>query len=312
MFSAAYLLLFKALPINAAFSDFFFAGNNGSSSTLRACPGSPFPCEPPAVCAFDDRLTKWYCCDAGASDAVCWGPNVACNGGDEHTPSGSQQACSSPQNAFCCLKSSETCTERANQINICWSTLKDPIASLNATAVNDTAHSLEAAHPSAATYSVSLSVLQGLTSTTATPSSATQTDSVAPSASTTAIASSSVAPSVSTTVTAFFTPTSKYNGDSGLSGGAKGGIVGGVVGGLALLGIVGLLLWRRKRQNKNNPYQSAHSHSPTQYSTNPAVEMDANQTYSNAPVTEKYGQEVRPVAEVSADRAPVELSTGRN
>ena len=37
--------------------------------------------------------------------------------------------------------------------------------------------------------------------------------------------------------------------------------------------------------------------------------MDANQAYLHAPVTEKYGREVRPLAEVPADRAPAELGT---
>ncbi|CAE7028090.1 hypothetical protein CFE70_004034 [Pyrenophora teres f. teres 0-1] len=307
MLLTACLLLLNALPVHAAFSDFYFAGNNGSSSTPRTCPGSSFVCKSPNVCAFDDRLTKWYCCDAGAADAVCWGPNVACDGGNKHTPSGSQQACSSGSNAFCCLKSSEICTERANQVNVCWSTLKDPIALLNATAVNETAQSLEFARPSAATYPISLSDLQALSSTTATPPSATPSPSGKPPS------SSSVAPPVSAAATASSPPfpssTAKGNGGSGLSGGAIGGIVGGVVGGLALLGIAGLLLWRRKRNNKSNPYKPANAHSPTPYSANPVVEMDANQTYANAPVTEKYGQEVRPMVEVPADRVPAELGT---
>ncbi|KAE8854208.1 hypothetical protein HRS9122_01200 [Pyrenophora teres f. teres] len=260
MLLTACLLLLNALPVHAAFSDFYFAGNNGSSSTPRTCPGSSFVCKSPNVCAFDDRLTK------------C-----------------------------------EICTERANQVNVCWSTLKDPIALLNATAVNETAQSLEFARPSAATYPISLSDLQALSSTTATPPSATPSPSGKPPS------SSSVAPPVSAAATASSPPfpssTAKGNGGSGLSGGAIGGIVGGVVGGLALLGIAGLLLWRRKRNNKSNPYKPANAHSPTPYSANPVVEMDANQTYANAPVTEKYGQEVRPMVEVPADRVPAELGT---
>ncbi|CAA9960607.1 hypothetical protein PTMSG1_04007 [Pyrenophora teres f. maculata] len=292
MLLTACLLLLNALPVHAAFSDFYFAGNNGSSSTPRTCPGSSFVCKSPNVCAFDDRLTKWYCCDAGAADAstglLVW---IEC---------------------FLLFEveltsTSEICTERANQVNVCWSTLKDPIALLNATAVNETAQSLEFARPSAATYPISLSDLQALSSTTATPPSATPSPSGKPPS------SSSVAPPVSAAATAssppFPTSTAKGNGGSGLSGGAIGGIVGGVVGGLALLGIAGLLLWRRKRNNKSNPYKPANAHSPTPYSANPVVEMDANQTYANAPVTEKYGQEVRPMVEVPADRVPAELGT---
>ncbi|RMZ71888.1 transmembrane alpha-helix domain-containing [Pyrenophora seminiperda CCB06] len=296
MLPAACLLFLNALPVHAAFSQFYFAGNNGSSSNPRTCPGNPFGCEAPKVCAFDDRIAKWYCCDADGSDAVCWGPNVGCDGGNQHTPSGSQQVCSSGDNAFCCLKSS--------QVNICWSTLKDPLATLNVTAVNETAHSLEAASPSAATYSISLSALLALTSTTAAPSSVTGSPSGKP--------SSSAGPSASATPAASSsTPTGK---SSGLSGGAIGGIVGGVVGGLALLGIAGILLWRRRQKKQSNPYEPANMnsptmppHSPAQLPANAVMEMDAHQPYSNVPVTEKYGHEVAHVAEAPAERPIAEL-----
>lgn len=101
---SACLLLATTLPAHAAFSEFFFAGNNGTSA-LKTCPESLFECAPPSVCSFDDRTQKYYCCEPGKTDAVCWGPNSGCDGGDSTTPSGGQQACSSGANTFCCLKS---------------------------------------------------------------------------------------------------------------------------------------------------------------------------------------------------------------
>lgn len=190
---------------------------------------------------------------------------------------------------------SETCTERQNQINICWSSTTNPVALLNATAVNETAHSLEAAKPSAASYTIALNALQTLTSTTAAPTSATQTTS-----STSTVISSTKAPASSSPVA---------NDSSGISGGAIGGIVGGVVGGLALLGIAGFFLWRRRKNTKRNPYEVANSNDTSHADVDPSVvEMSSNPAYAEAPVTEKYRSDARPVAEVPAERPVAELA----
>jgi hypothetical protein len=202
--------------------------------------------------------------------------------------------------------SSETCTETADQVNICWSTLDDPLASLNATAVNETAKSLEAARPSASTYTISLSDLQALTPTTA-GSSSTPTSSLATSSASATKIAGAAASSI---------PTNKP--DPGLSGGAIGGIVGGVVGVLAILGFAGFFFWRRRSNAKSNPYAPAESHGAPVYDAfafppselaSPVGEIDSSRTYYHeAPITEKYGQHaVSPVAEVPANRAPVEL-----
>jgi MYXO-CTERM domain-containing protein len=99
--------------------------------------------------------------------------------------------------------------------------------------------------------------------------------------------------------------------------------VGGVVGGFALLGLVGFLFWRRRRNAKSNPYAPAESHNAPSYDAyayppgelaSPVGEIDSGQTYYHeAPITEKYGHNaVNPVAEVSAGNAPVELPAERH
>ena len=105
VFSTICLVLCNVLPVRAAFSEFFFAGNNGSSNALKTCPDSGFECAPPAICSFDDRTENYYCCIPGFEDAVCWGPSEGCNGGDSTTPAGNQQACGTGINTFCCLES---------------------------------------------------------------------------------------------------------------------------------------------------------------------------------------------------------------
>ncbi|RYN56356.1 hypothetical protein AA0118_g8206 [Alternaria tenuissima] len=301
LLSSACLLLATTLPAHAAFSEFFFAGNNGTSA-LKTCPESLLECAPPSVCSFDDRTQKYYCCEPGKTDAVCWGPNSGCDGGDSTTPSGGQQACSSEPNTFCCLKSSETCTETADQINICWSQLDNPIASLNATAVNATAQSLESIRPSAATYAVDLSALQTLTSTAAASSSHNPSASgQQPTATTTS--------SILSQTTASHSEATSNNSstDGGLSSDAIGGVVGGLVGGLALLGLAGFFFWRRLKNGKRNPYKPANLHNSATHSVGYPSEMDSNHIYTSSPATEKYGYAVTPVSEVAADRAPAEL-----
>ncbi|EUC44649.1 hypothetical protein COCMIDRAFT_6069 [Bipolaris oryzae ATCC 44560] len=311
-FSTTYLVLLHLLPVRAAFTDFFFAGNNGSSSALRTCPGSPFECIPPSVCSFDERTFKTYCCIPGSKDAVCWGPSEGCDGGDRTTPAGNQRSCGSGINAFCCLKSSEICTEALNQINICWSSLVNPLASLDATAVNKTAQSLISASPSAASYPVKLLDIEKPTSTTAALSSTTPSTPISTSTASLITVTTSTASSLENPVSSVnqsrSTSTPAENDSSGISGGAIGGIVGGVVGGLALLGFIGFFLWRRRKNSKRNPYQAADSFdgSPT-YTNLQTVELNANREYAEAPVQEKYGGVIRPVAEAPADREVAEL-----
>lgn len=102
--STAFLVFLTASPARAAFTKFMFAGNGGNASRLLTCPGWPFECSPPSVCAFDDRVQDYYCCIAGSEDAVCWKPSQGCQGSSDKKPGGNQRLCGSGNNAFCCLQ----------------------------------------------------------------------------------------------------------------------------------------------------------------------------------------------------------------
>ncbi|KAH8632174.1 hypothetical protein IG631_13857 [Alternaria alternata] len=199
-------------------------------------------------------------------------------------------------------RGTETCTETADQVNICWSQLDNPIASLNATAVNATTQSLESIRPSAATYAVDLSAVQTLTSTAAASSSHN------PSASAQQPIVTTTSSTLSQTTASHSEATSNNSStDGGLSSGAIGGVVGGLVGGLALLGLAGGFFWRRLKNGKRNPYKPANLHNSATHSIGYPSEMDSNHIYTSSPATEKYEYAVNPVSEVAADRAPAEL-----
>ncbi|KAJ4987673.1 hypothetical protein SVAN01_06840 [Stagonosporopsis vannaccii] len=272
--------------VSADFDDFFFASN----ATRYVCPGIGFACEPPMICAHEAITDVYYCCIPGATDAVCWKGSASCDGGDERMPSGSQQSCSSGNNAFCCLKSREECTQTKNQVNVCWSTVDNPVANLSDTRLNDTFSSLSSARPSASSFPVSLAQLQAsATPTTSLPTtfsasslSSAETTASAPRRSETALITEP--PSVA-----------EPSNDKGISGGAIGGIVGGVVGGLALIGIAGLLFWRRRKASSKGDHAPIVSETPSEHEEigNP-YELNAYQQQyagmAEAPVpTEKYG-----------------------
>lgn len=86
--------------VSADFDQFYFSSN----ATDFVCPGLGFGCIPPMICARESVTNLYYCCEPGATDAVCWKGASDCDGGSKKTPSGSQQSCSSGSNAFCCLK----------------------------------------------------------------------------------------------------------------------------------------------------------------------------------------------------------------
>jgi hypothetical protein len=84
--------------------------------------------------------------------------------------------------------------------------------------------------------------------------------------------------------------------------------VGGVVGVLAILGFAGFFFWRRRSNAKSNPYAPAESHGAPVYDASAFPPSELASPVGEAPITEKYGQHgVSPVAEVPANRAPVEL-----
>ncbi|KAF3009783.1 hypothetical protein E8E13_009921 [Curvularia kusanoi] len=188
---------------------------------------------------------------------------------------------------FLLLEKSE-CTQTKNQVNVCWSTVENPVANLSESKMNQTFSSLSAARPRASSYPVSLAQLQA----TATPTTSLP-QSLPPSSlsSATATATSS---SPSSESSASPEPSTDNGSNKGLSGGAIGGIVGGVVGGLALLGVAGFLLFRRRKANSKGthaPIASGPPSEPEEHGGNP-YEMNAFQQQqagmAEAPPTENY------------------------
>ncbi|KAF2628584.1 hypothetical protein BU25DRAFT_448019 [Macroventuria anomochaeta] len=276
--------------VSADFDDFYFASN----ATQYICPGIGFGCIPPMICAHESVTDLYYCCMPGATDAVCWKGASACDGGSSKLPSGSQQSCSSGDNAFCCLKSREECTATKDQINVCWSTVDNPVANLSDVKMNDTFRSLSSAKPSASSFPISLAQLQA----TATPTSSLP---LSLSASSLSSATPTASPTASATASSIVTdpPTAaKSTEEKGISGGAIGGIVGGVVGGLALVSLIGFLLFRRRKVNSKDGHAPIASGSPSEHEEhgNP-YELNAYQQQHTGLVetpvpTEKYSYNV--------------------
>ncbi|KAF1359616.1 hypothetical protein EJ07DRAFT_155576 [Lizonia empirigonia] len=180
-------------------------------------------------------------------------------------PSGSQQSSSSGDNAFCCLKTrhSKECTATKDQVNVCWSTVDNPVANLSDTKLNETFSSLSSAKPSASSYPISLAQLQATaTPTTSLPASLSASSLFSVSATTTSSASSTSGESTE---------------KKGISSGAIGGIVGGVVGGLAIIGLVGLLLFRRRKANTKGEHAPIASGTPSEHEHGNPYEMNAFQ-----------------------------------
>jgi hypothetical protein len=98
--SLAVLLARFCTPVRAGYEKFNFATN----ATNFRCAADGFPCPPPSVCSHDVITNEWYCCKPGAPDYVCWKKSPYCDGDNYKQPSGGQQACSSGESAFCCLK----------------------------------------------------------------------------------------------------------------------------------------------------------------------------------------------------------------
>ncbi|KAF2823664.1 hypothetical protein CC86DRAFT_395760 [Ophiobolus disseminans] len=264
------------------------------------------------MCSQDTLTKKFYCCEPGSTDSVCWKGRETCNGGTD-TPSDQQLGCiyrqSSGDVKYCCDKKTEDCTSRDRQFNICWSKGENSLRSLNATRLNQTYVSLLSASPTAT--SIAINKVQLLAMTGVDPSDR-------PSSSTSAASSTPASATASATSTSSATPSPADDG--GLSGGAIGGIVGGVVGGLALLGAIAFFFWRRRKTtgkiDTNAPpgdpyqgygYQPGHQPQPQQqyheaaYSPQPAMA----QPYSPPP-TDKYAHQA-PVHEAPAYNNPVEM-----
>ncbi|KAH6622002.1 hypothetical protein C7974DRAFT_377632 [Boeremia exigua] len=215
--------------VSAGFDSFEFSSN----ATNRICRNMKFKCRPPAICAHEKVADKYYCCHPGGK---CTGSKEVCTHG---IALAGQQLCDKNDTAFCCMKTSEQCTEIGEQINVCWSNTLNPVEHISEEVMNNAFSSLSSADPSATAYAVKLiDLLQLSTSTMVSSSTATS-------------ASSSENPSIVSSASSSPTSNTKLQENNWLSGGAIGGIIGGVVGGLALLGVVGFLLWRPRRAAKS-------------------------------------------------------------
>lgn len=217
---------------------------------------------------------------------------------------------------------SEECTATKDQVNVCWSMIDNPVANLSDTKLNETFSSLSSAKPSASSYPISLAQLQA----TATPTTSLP-----------ASLSASSLFSVSTTTTSSASSTSGESTEKkGISGGAIGGIVGGVVGGLVIIGLVGLLLFRRRKANTKGEHAPIASGTPSEHEHGNPYEMNAfqqqNAGMAEAPSPgEKYaynsgagstgpaspykdvpevGKIQRPVAYEMPASGPVEMDSG--
>ncbi|KAF1936639.1 hypothetical protein EJ02DRAFT_438392 [Clathrospora elynae] len=274
-------LLACASTVAADYSDFLW-----SNSTYR-CPGMPFECKPPKVCARNNQQKVYYCCNSDGGDALCWTASPKCDSESPGVPSGDQIPCSYGIKAFCCFKNSQTCTQNDDKISICWATHPNPIALSNSTIMNQTYQSLLSASPSAASYPIGLAALQNMTPTPSI-SSASSTSTTTSTTVTSSAAATSAAPSP----------------DTGLLGGEIGGIVGGVIGGLALVGAAAFLLWRR-RKKYSTVAQLEPVHTNGHHSNVPE-EIHSR----NAPPAEKdgYAREGAYVAELPANGRTFEMS----
>ncbi|KAF4538847.1 uncharacterized protein LTHEOB_1201 [Lasiodiplodia theobromae] len=163
--------------------------------------------------------------------AVCWTWSQTCKGGDSTTPDDSQIYCSSNEAEWCCTQNDE-CTRTPGQINICWGLFKNPVYNMS---------SSEALVYNQEHYST-------LGSTT---TSAAASTSASPPATNAAEASSATSTTTSTSAsTSASSQATAAAGGSSLSTGAVTGIaVGCALGGVALAGLAGLLIWRRRRRS---------------------------------------------------------------
>ncbi|PSN59091.1 hypothetical protein BS50DRAFT_594786 [Corynespora cassiicola Philippines] len=291
-------VLFFSRGIQAAYDEFFFA----SEASDWKCPTMGFDCVAPQVCAHESLLDKYYCCGTGSSNAVCWSGSSEC-GGSNDSPATGRIGCSEGDNAFCCLSEREECTQRFNQINICWATLSNPLTNFSETLVNETFSSLSSASPSATSWTFDLDSLSSTTSST--PASTAASTSASVSSST---AATSEPASSSTTPTSGGSPLPDAPGsdNTGLSGGAIGGIVVGVVGGIAILGAGAFFLWRRSRNNTAGGPKGAGSElDANPYAYGPSV-GGYGAVAQEAPAQEKYAHEVAGEAP-GHGRAPVEM-----
>jgi hypothetical protein len=101
LLSLVLVFLTFAIRTRSAYDEWLFT----TATMLSRCPDQAFGCRPPSVCGQDDLLDKYYCCDAGSSDTVCWAQGYNCSS----SAASMQQACGAD---ICCLNDREVCSSR--------------------------------------------------------------------------------------------------------------------------------------------------------------------------------------------------------
>ncbi|KAK7192131.1 hypothetical protein PSPO01_01703 [Paraphaeosphaeria sporulosa] len=289
--SPALLLGAKAF---AAYDKFHYT----TEASNWRCPGMSWSCIAPSICAHDGLTDLYNCCDTDAEDAVCWNNATPCEGEEEKTPASNQIGCSSGANAFCCLKGREECTQRFNQINVCWEIADDPFRNVSQAKMNATFSSLSSASPSASKLAVTdIAILTATSTSIASTITSTSTRKSRALSAATDVSTSSLLANALNTASA---EPEEPNPKTGASGGTIGGAVVGAVAGMALIGGGFFFLFRRGRESDSAPKGSeldCHG------SANPYL---VNQTQMQSVPQEKYAHEV--AAQADSEYPPQELS----
>ncbi|KAB8336881.1 hypothetical protein FH972_021189 [Carpinus fangiana] len=191
------------------------------------CPGDgrPWLCDPfsEVICAEETSRTQAYCCPVTYDHCSTGGST--CNGAGGKAGDGQIQ-CSADGSTWCCSEEYESCTQRANQINVCLHKESNPYVGFDIGAANRTWSSILSASPSATFNAAGISSLMASATSTSTFTS-TSTSSTSPT------------PSTSTT--------SSESPSSSISSGAIAGIVVGVIVLLVLVAAGVFLFWRRRK-----------------------------------------------------------------
>ncbi|TLS29256.1 hypothetical protein PpBr36_00026 [Pyricularia pennisetigena] len=235
-----------------------------TSKTKNTCPTNPFTCLAPNACARDPTTGRSYCCDAGAT-AVCWTGSTPCQG------DGSTMACGSGTTSWCCLANGkEKCTETKGQINICWSTGYDTLRNISVASLEAVHSSLASKNPDASSLMFTPTEVIAATRTpTATSSSSAAATTTASGASSAAASSASSSPSATGAAGSAGSAegggsgnSSSDSSSSSLAPGAIAGVVVGLVAALAIIGLVGFLVWRRIKRKEADEVAAANAQSP--------------------------------------------------
>ncbi|KAH8837775.1 hypothetical protein MCOR27_003999 [Pyricularia oryzae] len=239
------------------FDNWYFATNK----TSNTCPTIPFKCVGPNACARDPNTGRSYCCDAGPT-AVCWTGSTPCQG------DGSTMACGSGTSSWCCLANGrEKCTETRNQINICWSTAHDTLRNISVASLEAVQSSLASKNPDASSLMFTPTDIIAATRTpTATPSTSVTTTSSGASSATSSTSTSPAATSAAGAAegagSGNSNADSSSSSSSSLGPGAIAGVVVGLVAALAIIGLVGFLIWRRIKRKEADNMAAANAQSP--------------------------------------------------